>query len=161
MMIVVERTFTVTAGPAAVLDYLKDFTNTQEWDPATRRAGRKDTGPLAPGATWHSASRILGITAELTWTLITAEPHRLVFSGRNEGATCTDTITVRPVAGGTEVTYRIDLEMHGLAKLVTPVIKFEFEKLGNQGAAGLTEVLNRLATPVWRAGLPFPPPAPA
>jgi len=160
-MIVVERTFTVTAGLGSVLDYLKDFANTQEWDPATQRASRNGAGPLGPGATWHSATKIFGVTAELTWTLITAEPQRLVFSGRNEGATCTDTIVLRPVAGGTEVAFRVDLEMHGLAKLVTPVIKFEFEKLGTQGAAGLTEVLNRLSTPMWRGGLPFPPPAPA
>lgn len=161
MMIVVERTFTVTAGPAVVLGYLTDFTHTQEWDPATQHARRSDNGPLAPGATWQSAGRILGITAELTWTLITAEPYRLVFSGRSEGATRTDTIMLRPVAGGTEVGYRVDLEMHGLAQLVAPVIRFEFEKLGTRGAAGLAEVLNRLAAPTWHGGLQFPPPAPA
>lgn len=161
MMIVLERAFTVTAAPAVVHDYLKDFAHTQEWDPATQHARRIDAGPLAPGATWHSASRILGVTAELTWTLITAEPHRLVFGGRNEGATRTDTVLLRPLAGGTEVAYRVDLEMHGLAKLVAPAIRFEFEKIGTRGAAGLAEVLNRLTTPTWHGGLQFPPPAPA
>ncbi|MGX6601873.1 SRPBCC family protein [Micromonosporaceae bacterium Da 78-11] len=156
-----ERTFIVTATPGAVLDYLKDFAHTQEWDPVTQRASRHDAGPLAPGATWHSVCRIFGITAELTWTLVAAEPHRLVFSGRNEGATCTDTIMLRPIVGGTEVTYHVDLEMHGLAKLATPVIKIEFEKLGTAGAAGLTKVLNGLTAPIWHGGLLFPPPAPA
>lgn len=160
-MIVVERTFTVTAVPAVVLDYLKDFAHTQDWDPATRHARRTGAGPLVPGATWLAATRILGITAELTWTLIAAEPHRLIFGGRNEGATRTDTIRLRPVAGGTEVAYRVDLEMHGLAKLAGPAIRFQFEKLGTQGAAGLAEVLNRLTTPTWHGGLQFPPPAPA
>ena len=30
----------------------------------------------------------------------------------------------------------MDLEMHGVAKLATPVMKIEFEKLGNETAAG-------------------------
>ena len=68
---------------------------------------------------------------------------------------------LRPVAGGTEVGYRVDLEMHGLAQLVAPVIRFELEKLGTRGAAGLAEVLNRLTTPTWHGGRQIPPPAPA
>ena len=42
--------------------------------------------------------------------------------------------------GGT----RPRLEMHGLAKLATPVMKIEFEKLGNETAARITEVLGKL-----------------
>jgi len=66
--------------------------------------------------------------------------------GRNDGATSIDTITVRPVSGGSEVTYHVDLEVHGLAKLATPVMRIEFEKLGNETAARLTDVLNRLTS---------------
>ncbi len=160
-MIVVQRMLTVLAAPNAVLAYLRDFTNTQHWIPATQRAHRHDVGPLAPGATWQSASKILGITTELTWTLITAEPYRLVFSGRNEGATCVDTITLGPVISGTQISLRVDLELHGLAKLITPVFKGEIEKLGTRSASGLAEVLNRLDPPHWHSTFPFPPPAPA
>ena len=160
-MIVLERTFAVTAGPAVVHDYLTDFAHTPEWDPATQHARRIDAGPLAPGATWHSTGRILGVSVELIWTLINAEPYRLVFGGRNEGATRTDTIRLRPVTGGTEVTYRVDLELHGLAQLVAPVIRCEFEESGTRGAAGLREALDRPTAPTWLGGLQFPPPAPA
>ena len=160
MMIVVERTFTVAATPAAALSYLTDFANTQEWDRAAQRTVRNDAGPLVPGATWRQVCRIFGITAELTYTLVEAAAGRLVFHGRNEGATCTDTVTVRPAAGGAEVTYRVELEMHGLAKLATPVMKIEFEKLGTESAARLSQALSRLSAPTW---LPtaIPPPAPA
>lgn len=145
-MITISRTFTVAAPVDAVLAYLKDFGNTNEWDPATRRTTRTDTGPLAPGAHWHNVSKVLGVQTELTYTLQAVEADRLVFVGRNEGATSTDTITVRPAGGGSEVTYHLELEMHGLAKLATPVMKLEFEKLGTETAARLTEVLNRLTT---------------
>jgi carbon monoxide dehydrogenase subunit G len=143
-MIVVERAFVVTATPAAVIDYLTDFGHTNEWDPSTRTTTRLGSGPIAVGATWHNVSKVLGVKTELTYSLVAAEPDKVVFIGRNEGATSTDTISVRPVEGGTEVTYHVDLEMHGLAKLATPVMKIEFEKLGNEVATRLTEVLNAL-----------------
>src|SRR3954468_22628833 len=129
-MITISRTFTVAAPPETVLGYLLDFGHTNEWDPATQQTTRNDTGPLVPGANWHNVSKVLGVKTELTYTLQAVEPDRLVFVGRNEGATSTDTITVRPAGAGSEVTYHLDLEMHGLAKLATPVMKLEFEKLG-------------------------------
>jgi hypothetical protein len=159
-MIVVERTFTVETSPAAALAYLIDFGNTQEWDRAAQQTVRHGSGPVGPGATWRQAFRILGITTELTWTLIEATGERLVFHGRNEGATCVETVFVRPAPGGTEVNYRVELEMHGLAKLASPVMRIEFEKLGTESAAGLSTALNRLSAPAWRPSA-IPPPAPA
>jgi carbon monoxide dehydrogenase subunit G len=144
-MTTVTRTFTVTAPADVVLEYLKDFGHTRQRDPATRTTTRADNGPIGVGSSWHNESKILGVTTELTYTLTVVEPHRLVFVGRNEGATSTDTVLVRPVAGGAEVTYHVDLEVHGVAKLATPVMRIEFEKLGNETAARLTEVLNGLA----------------
>ena len=44
------------------------------------------------------------------------------------------------------MTYRADLEMHGLAKLATPVMRSEFEKLADETAARLTAALNDLAS---------------
>jgi hypothetical protein len=146
-MIVVERTFTVAAAPEPVHGYLTDFANTPQWDRAACRTTRHDPGPPAPGSTWHHVCKLFGVTAELTYTLITMEPDRLVFHGRNEGATCLDTVWLRPCGGGTEVTYRVELEVHGLAKLATPVLKIECEKLGTEGVARLTAVLDGLAAP--------------
>lgn len=144
-MITISRTFTVAAPPAAVFAYLQDFGNTNEWDPATRQTTRIGDGPPVVGASWHNTAKVLGVRSELTYTLQAVERDRLIFVGRNEGATSTGTITVRPVAGGTEVTYHLALEMHGLAKLAAPVIRMEFEKLGTETVARLTGVLNRLA----------------
>jgi carbon monoxide dehydrogenase subunit G len=144
-MTIVVRTFTVTASPGVVLEYLTDFGNTEEWDPATQRTIRHGSGPIVVGTSWHNVSKIRGLTTELTYTLAVRDSDRIVFIGRNEGATSIDTITARPVAGGSEVTYHVDLEMHGLAKLAAPVMRSEFEKLGNETASRLTVALNRLA----------------
>jgi carbon monoxide dehydrogenase subunit G len=146
MPIVVARTVVVTAPVDVVLEFLRDFGNAGRWDPAARRTERTDTGPIGVGSTWRHEARVLGVRAELTYTLAAAEGGRLVFVGRNESATSTGTVTARPVEGGTEVTYHVDLEMHGLAKLATPLLRAEAEKLGDETAGRLTEVLNRLAS---------------
>jgi hypothetical protein len=143
MSIVVERNFGVGAPADSVLAYLRDFGNTREWDPATRRTARIDQGPIRIGSSWHNESRVLGVTAELTYTLCEADADRLVFIGRNEAATATFTVTVRPAAYGCAIGYHLDLEMHGVAKLATPVMKIEFEKMGTETAQRLAEVLGR------------------
>lgn len=162
-MIVVERTFAVTAAPEAVLTYLTDLTNTPHWDRAVERATRDAPGPIAPGATWHQIRKVVGITTELTYTLITKTPDRVVLHARNEGATCIDTIWLTPVPAGTEITYRVELELHGLAKLAMRFLQPEFEKQGTQSAANLTTALNALATPttteITFPETPFPAPA--
>jgi len=155
-MIVVERMFAVTAAPGPVLGYLTDFGNTARWDPGVERITRREPGPLAPGASWHQARRVFGVTAELTYTLITVAPDRLVLHGRNEGATCVDTVSVRPAGTGTEVTYRVELELHGLAKLATSVLRVEFQKLGAESAVRLTAALNALAAAPRATELHFP-----
>jgi hypothetical protein len=136
---IVVRTFAVAASPAAVLAYLMDFGHTRD-----TAAARHDSGPVTVGSCWQHESRILGRTAELTYTLAELGPDRVVFVGRNENATSIEAITVRPAGGGSEVTYRADLEIHGLAKLATPVMRSEFEKLGDRTAARLTAALNDL-----------------
>jgi len=41
-------------------------------------------------------------------------------------------------------TYHLNLEMHGLAKLATPVMKIEFAKLGDETASRLARLLGNL-----------------
>jgi hypothetical protein len=42
------------------------------------------------------------------------------------------------------ITYRNELEMHGLLVLLNPLLKLAFEKLANETEKQLTTVLNRL-----------------
>lgn len=140
----VSRTFAVTTPPARVLDYLKDFGNAVEWDPGTQTCERKDSGPVVVGSSWHNVSKIVGVEAELTYTLDTLADDQVVFVGRNDASTSTDTISVEPHEEGSVITYRADLEMHGLAKLMTPAMKLVFEKLANDTEKQMTTVLNGL-----------------
>jgi carbon monoxide dehydrogenase subunit G len=143
-MTTVSRTFTVTPAPSVVIDYLKDFSHAEEWDPGTEQCTRNDAGPVQVGSTWHNVSKIAGVSTELTYELTELTGDRLQFIGRNDTATSTDTITVVPHEGGSEVTYEAVIEMKGAAKLTAPIIKLVFEKIGNDTEEDMTVVLNRL-----------------
>jgi carbon monoxide dehydrogenase subunit G len=144
-MTTVSRTFTVTPPPAVVIDYLKDFSHAEEWDPGTESCTRVDDGPVRVGSTWHNASKIAGMSTELTYELTELTDDRIVLVGRNDTATSTDTITVVPHGGGSEITYEAVIEMHGAAKLTAPLVKVVFEKIGSDTEDDMTTVLNRLS----------------
>ena len=143
-MTTVTRTFTVDPPPQTVIDYLKDFANAEQWDPGTQSCTRNDTGAIAVGASWHNVSKLAGLTTELTYTLTELTADKIVLVGKNDTATTTDTITVQPQASGSQITYRADIEMQGVAKLATPAVKLGFEKLGNDTEKQMIEVLNNL-----------------
>ncbi|MGD0699562.1 MAG: SRPBCC family protein [Trebonia sp.] len=140
----VTRSFRVAAGPQTVIGYLSDFGNAEQWDPGTVTCTRDDAGPVAVGASWHNVSKVAGVTTELTYTLRQRTSDTIIFVGQNKGATSTDTITVVPDGAGSKVTYRADLDMHGAAALLGPVMKLIFEKVANDTERQLTQVLNTL-----------------
>ena len=140
----VSRTFSVTPPPAAVVDYLKDFGNAEDWDPGTQTCTRTDNGAVAEGAEWHNVSNIFGVKAELTYVLRELTADKVVFVGTNKSSTSTDTISVAPDGTGSKLTYRADLEMNGAAKLLNPVMKLVFEKLANDTEKQMVTVLNGL-----------------
>ncbi len=140
----VSRTFSVSTPPDRVIDYLKDFSNAEQWDPGTQSCTREGDGPIEVGATWHNVSKIVGVTAELTYTLNTLSNRTLVFVGRNDSSTSVDTITVDASGAGSVITYRADLEMKGAAKLLSPAMKIVFERIANDTAKQMTSVLDGL-----------------
>jgi carbon monoxide dehydrogenase subunit G len=142
----VERTFSVTAEAAAVVAYLSDFGNTEQWDPATQRTTRLEAGPVGPGASWRNESKVFGQVSEITYTLRQLTGDTLVFVGENDTLTSIDTITVRPQGTGSEINYKVELTLHGLAKLAAPAMKLEFEKLAHDTEKQMTEVLNKLGS---------------
>ncbi len=127
-----------------VIGYLKDFGNAVEWDPGTQRCTRIDSGAIVEGAAWHNVSKIFGVTTELTYTLDVLSDGNIVFTGKNKSATSVEKIYIDAANTGSVITYRNDLEMHGLLVLFNPVMKLAFEKLANDTEKQLTSVLNRL-----------------
>jgi len=140
----VSRTFSVSPPPHRVIAYLQDFANAVEWDPGTQQCTRNDNGPIREGSSWHNVSKIMGVTADLTYTLETLTDSNLVFIGKNKSSTSTEKIYVDATDTGSVITYRNELEMRGPITLLNPVLKLYFEKLANDTEKQLTSVLNRL-----------------
>lgn len=143
-MVHAQRTFPVQPKPGAVVEYLSDFAHAVRWDPGTVSCTRTDGGPLRVGSTWHNVSKFKGKETELTYELTRWDSDRLVFIGKNKTATSTDDISIAPDGTGSTITYRADIEFHGLAKLAGPFLKSEFEKLGDQTVESMTATLNDL-----------------
>ena len=137
---------TVTAGKPrdAVFGYLSDFTTTTEWDPGTVTTVRQH-GNGGVGTTYLNTSTFLGRTTQLTYVVDELVDQKLIqLRGENKTVTAVDTLTFRSVDAGTEVTYTAEFTFKGLSRIVAPLLKPAFERLGNEAEAGMRKALNRL-----------------
>ncbi len=139
----VERTFTVASSPEGVVEYLRDFARTEQWDPGTVSCTRLDDGPVEVGSRWRNVSSFLGRKTELVYELTRDDPDGLRFVGRNDTATSTDdiSITAGSSPGTARIGYHAHVEFNGLAKFGAPVAKLALEKLGTETERNLIRVL--------------------
>lgn len=131
-MVDVSRTLTVRAPLPAVVEYLKDFANAEEWDPGTVSCTQISAGPVGFGTEWRNVSEFRGRETTLTYRLERIEERRLVFVGSNKTATSTDDLTFAEAGDGTSITYHAHVDFHGLARLADPFMKKEFDRLGDE-----------------------------
>ena len=143
-MLDVTRTFVVTKPLDEVVSYLRDFANTEQWDPGTVSTTRVGDGPIEVGARWRNVSEFRGRKTELEYRLTRDEARRLTFVGKNKTVTATDDLHLREVDGGTEISYQAHFDFHGLAKLAVPFIRGAIEDLGDPTVRQMTKVLNAL-----------------
>jgi carbon monoxide dehydrogenase subunit G len=141
----VERTFVVSTPVTTVLEYLKDFSHAETWDPGTQRCTRTDSGDIAVGSTWHNVSLFRGKQTELDYELVRMDADRLTFVGKNKSATSTDDLSFTATGSGTTVSYRAIIDFHGLAKLAGPLLQRAFNGIADETAGQMTRVLNALS----------------
>jgi carbon monoxide dehydrogenase subunit G len=140
----VQRTFTVNKPLDTVVDYLKDFSRAQEWDPGTELCIRQDPGPVREGSTWLNVSVFLGRRTELTYRLQRLERDRLTFVGHNATAVSTDDLTFSAGDGVTSITYRAQIRLSGPARLASPLLRLALERLANKVTAQMSAVIDAL-----------------
>ncbi|MDR6978348.1 carbon monoxide dehydrogenase subunit G [Streptomyces sp. 3330] len=147
-MVEVERVLTLTQPLGEVVRYLADFAHAEMWDPGTVTCERLGAGAVSVGAEWHNVSEFRGRRTELRYRLVRWDPDRLTFVGRNKTATSTDDMRFEEHAGGTRLTYRAQVDFHGLARLAGPLLQREFERLGDQVSERLPRAVDHaLGTP--------------
>jgi carbon monoxide dehydrogenase subunit G len=139
-----RRTVVVEKPLDTVFSYLSDFTTTTDWDPGTVSTVRRQ-GNGGVGTTYVNTSTFLGRTTQLTYVVDEVVDQQLIqLRGENKTVSAVDTLTFRPVASGTEVTYTAEFTFKGLSRIAAPLLKPAFERLGNAAEAGLRKALNRL-----------------
>ena len=114
------RTVVVEKPLGAVFDYLSDFTTTTQWDPGTLTTVRQH-GKGGIGTTYLNTSTFLGRKTRLTYVVDEFVDRQLIrLRGENKTVMAVDTMTFRPVASGTEVTYTADFSRHAQGSEPTP-----------------------------------------
>ena len=139
----VSRTFTTTASVQATYDYLRDFTNAEEWDPGTKTCVRT-SGDGGVGTTYRNVSSFLGREAEVTYTTAElAPPTRVHMRGTNEQFEGHDVFSIRESGRGAEVTYHAEFAFSGVARLAIPLVAAYLPFLARKTVAQLTACLDR------------------
>ena len=139
-----ERTVTVDIPVHSAFAYLADFTTTTEWDPGTVSTFRLG-GDGGAGTSYKNISTFLGRQTELTYVvedLVTDERIRL--RGENDTVISVDTMTFRQTGAATEVTYTAEFTFKGLSRLVAPLLRPAFVRLGDAAEEGLRSALAKL-----------------
>jgi uncharacterized protein YndB with AHSA1/START domain len=138
-----------------VFAYLSDFTTTTEWDPGTVETVRT-TGDGAVGTEYQNTSTFVGRKTQLTYVVQDLVPNQCIaLRGENATVIAHDTMTFRsfqtiegmtgaPAVANTEVTYTADFTFKGIARLVAPLMKPAFTRLGNNAESGMAAALARL-----------------
>jgi hypothetical protein len=139
-----ERTVRVDIPVRRAFDYLADFTTTTDWDPGTVSTVRC-SGDGGVGTTYRNTSRFLGRETSLIYVvedLVTDERIRL--RGENSTLISMDTMTFRQCGAGTEVTYTAEFTFKGPGRLLAPLLKPAFTRLGSHAESGLRSALTQL-----------------
>ena len=140
----VQKTVVVDKPLAAVFGYLSDFTTTTEWDPGTVvTVNRHGSGGV--GTTYLNTSRFLGRETQLTYTVRELIPgKRIQLRGENKSVIAVDTMSFRSLDAGTEVTYVAEFTFKGPFRLLAPLLRLPFERLGTEAEIGMRKALSQL-----------------
>ena len=141
----VQKTVTVDKPLDTVFSYLSDFTTTTtEWDPGTVATVNHHSDGGA-GTTYLNTSTFLGRKTQLTYIVGEFIPgKRIRLRGENKTLIAIDTMTFRSIDAGTEVTYTAEFTFKGPSRLLTPLLRPAFERLGKQAQTGMHNALNQL-----------------
>ena len=144
-----QRTVTVQKPLDKVFAYLSDFTTTTAWDPGTVRTVRT-SGDGGFGTEYLNTSTFAGRKTQLTYVVEDLVPNRhIALRGENKTVIAHDSMTFRttgdaPALSSTEVTYTADFTFKGMARLVAPLMKRAFTRLGDEAETGMAAALARL-----------------
>jgi uncharacterized protein YndB with AHSA1/START domain len=141
-MISTESTESIARSAAEVFDFIADVRNDPRWHTdvlETRLIAGTDVGE---GSTFEIRTKpVMGISGGTVTISAYEPPSRIVFDVRMGKLEPTTTFTVVPDGEGCRVTRRIDMEPHGLMRVMAPLMGGMMRKRNAGFLANLRHVL--------------------
>lgn len=120
----VNRSIEIPAAPEAVWAKLADFGSHSEWN--TIHTGYPDGGPAAlePAATFREQVTLMGMPAEVAWTIADVEPQkRIALDGDGPmGVKLRRVFEIEPAGDGTRVSFENDFEATALGPMLDTLL---------------------------------------
>jgi carbon monoxide dehydrogenase subunit G len=124
-----------------VWEFLSDFTTTEQWDPPTQTTRRVE-GDGSVGTVYRNVSTVLGRDKEITYTVVDLRaPHLMQLRGDAGRVQFLDTIELQPLVDEVRVRYKVQYTLTWPAKLATPLARKAMEKIADDAAERMTQVL--------------------
>ena len=119
-------------------DYMADLRNFEKWDPGVR-SSRLVAG-TEPGL--GAAYDVTVTGTELRYKVTEfVRPTRTVAEAESARLRSYDVIDIAPNGSGADVTYDATLELKGLFRVVEPVMRIIFRRIGDKAGAGMARAL--------------------
>jgi carbon monoxide dehydrogenase subunit G len=140
----IARTRTIAAPPAAVLAQLSDLRAFVAWEPWMALPGEHPEVTFSPDTHGVGAwvERRVGSSGTRT-TILEVASDRVVMSNATSGplgsGASRQTFTLRVVPEGTDVTWALTADLHGLTRALWPFVHLE-ESVGPAMEAGLSRL---------------------
>lgn len=137
----VERTISVARPPAEVFSYIADVRNDPTWHTDVLEV-RSSSDVVGMGTVFTVKVKPSMGVSEGTMTVSRFEPGKLIeFHGRMGKMEPTVTNICEPVAQGTRVTRRVEIEPSGIMRVMTPLMKRMIAKSNDGFLANLKRLL--------------------
>ena len=136
----------IARRPEDVFAYIDDLSRHGEWQEAIVNVDVETEGPTRVGTRATDTRRVPGGPRPVTYEITEHDPPRKAsFRGVNGPVRPVGTITVEPVGNGSRVTIRLELEGHGIGKLMAPLAMRQARKQVPKDQARLKERLESRA----------------
>lgn len=131
-------------SPQESFAYMADLRHFAEWDPGVKKVVQVEGE--GGGQSSEFDVTVSGTTLRYR-TLLHRPPEELVVVARSRTLTSTDKVIVHPDGEGSLVTYDAVLELNGPLRLLDPLMKLVFGRIGDRAAAGLRTALGGVDVP--------------
>ncbi len=140
-MFTVERSIVVSRPPAEVFAYVADPRNTPRWRPSVLAVTHL-LPPVAVGSTFGEVVNFMGRKTFGMRVAVLEAGRRIVMTTESgPGVRPKQTYTFEPVADGTRLTVRADVQTSGVFRLLQPLFPRQFGKIWEEQLAALKQVL--------------------